>query len=73
MAMTDKQIAYQMAHIHEDKGPNTIGAVSVFFALAALAILLRIHVRWNIRAGFGPDEYTIFAAGVSVPTCVLKP
>lgn len=66
MAMSSDQVAYQTAHIHEDKRINIIAATATLSVLSTLAILLRIVVRVKTRAGFQTDDYTIFAAGVSV-------
>ena len=64
--MSPEQVAYQTAHIHEDKRINILAAVSILSALSTLAILLRIYVRRKTRAGFHADDHLIFAAGVSV-------
>lgn len=69
--MSPEQVAYQTAHIHEDKRPNIRAAISSLTALSTLAIFLRVYVRCSTRAGLHADDYTILAAGVSVIQTLL--
>lgn len=70
--MSPEQVAYQTAHIHEDRRPNILAATSSLTVLSTLAIFLRVYVRWSTRAGLRADDYTIFAAGVSVIQTLLR-
>lgn len=70
--MSADEAAYQTAHIHESKRPNIIVAISVLTTLSTVAIFLRIYVRWSTRLGFQADDYTIFAAGVSIHKTLFR-
>lgn len=61
-------IPYQLAHLHDTRGPATIAACAVLSVLSTLAILLRILVRRQTKAKFEADDYTIFVTLVcSIP------
>lgn len=52
MPLSPAEKAYQIAHIHEDKTPTIIAAISVLSALATIAVFLRALVRWRVNAKF---------------------
>ena len=65
MSLTPDQLAYQMAHIHQDRGPYLIATTAVLSVLSTAAIYLRFLVRWRTKVGFKTDDYAILMAGVS--------
>lgn len=64
--LTPAEIQYELAHLGETKAPSIIAAIGSFSALATIAILLRILVRWRNKNGFKADDYTIFVAFVGI-------
>lgn len=64
--LSDAEIAYQAAHIHDTKGPSIIATNAVLAVLATIAIGLRYIVRWHTKSKFMADDYTIFLAWVYV-------
>lgn len=65
MSLTPDQLAYQMAHIDQDRGPYLIATTAVLSVLSTAAIYLRFLVRWRTKVGFKTDDYAILLAGVS--------
>lgn len=57
---------YQLAHIHENRGPHVLIACAVLSALATISVGLRILVRWRTRSRIEADDHTIFLTLVSV-------
>lgn len=61
-------LAYQTAHIHEDKRPLTVAALAILSVLSTAAVILKLGIRWRMRAGFKEDDYTIVLALVYIST-----
>ena len=59
-------LAYQTAHIHEDKRPLTVTALAILSVLSTMAVILKLGIRWRMRAGFKEDDYTIILALVYI-------
>ena len=53
-------VAYQLAHIYDNRGPSTVISVAVLSVLATIAVVLRVMVRWRTRSAFGTDDHLIF-------------
>ena len=53
---------YQLAHIDEDKGPQTIAATIVLMVICSVAVALRILAQRIVKSSFTADDYCIFAA-----------
>ena len=66
-------LAYQSAHIHEDKRPSTVAAVAVLSVLSTMAVTLKLGIRWRMRAGFKEDDYTIILALVDIHPQIFIP
>lgn len=66
MSLPPEAIAYQTAHINENRAPVLLAANSVLTALATVAIFLRFLIRWKTKVGVKADDYTILLAGVYV-------
>ena len=66
MSLPPEALAYQTAHINDDRGPEVIAVDAVLTILATVAIGLRFLVRWRTHVGFKADDYTILLAGVRV-------
>jgi hypothetical protein len=64
-APTDADIAYMMAHAHDDRRPNYIAANSICIGLAAIAVVLRLLSRFLAQIKLGFDDYTICISLVS--------
>lgn len=60
--LSPADIAYQLAHIHEDKRTQAITALVVLSVLATIAVALKFAIRWRLRAGFQADDYAIVLA-----------
>lgn len=57
---------YQLAHIHENRGPHVLVACAVLSALATISVGLRILVRWRTRSKIQADDHTIFLTLVRI-------
>lgn len=64
--VSDEEIAYQLANIDATKGPAIIAALTILSVLATIAIVLRFVVRWNTKAQYRFDDWTILSAYVSM-------
>ncbi|KAG7005424.1 hypothetical protein G7Y79_00020g049520 [Physcia stellaris] len=53
---------YQLAHIDEDKGPQTVAATIVLIVVSSVAVALRLIAQRIVKASFTADDYCIFAA-----------
>ena len=62
---------YQLAHIHDDKGPRTIAASGVLIAATTLAIVLRLLAQRMVKSALTLDDYCAIAAWAS--GCPYKP
>lgn len=71
MSLPPEALAYQLAHIDDDRGPQLLAANSVLTVLATVAITLRFLVRWKTKTGIKADDYTILLAGVCVIDRIL--
>ena len=60
-----EEIAYQEAHIRENKGPVLIGTCVMLLALSTTAVVLRILSRRIKRVKLAADDHLIFLAQVS--------
>lgn len=66
-------LAYQTAHIHEDKRPSTVAALAILSVLSTMAVTLKLGIRWRMRAGFKEDDYTIILALVYIYQKIFIP
>lgn len=57
---------YQLAHIHENRGPHVLIACALLSSLATISVGLRILVRWRTRSKIEADDHTIFLTLVSI-------
>ena len=62
------EVAYQEAHIHQDKGPMVIGVSIALIALTSATVVLRFIARWIRQLPWGLDDYFLIPALVR---CVL--
>ena len=62
---------YQLAHLHENRGPHVLITFAVLSALATISVGLRILVRWRTRSKIEADDHTIFLTLVCIqlPGC----
>ena len=60
-----QELAYQQAHIHEDRGPIVIGVCASLFILSTSAVILRVVARRRKKVKLAWDDYSIFLAEVS--------
>ena len=59
------EIAYQEAHLRNNKGPIIIGVSSMLLVLSTTAVILRVVARRIKRVILAEDDYLIFLAQVS--------
>jgi len=57
---------YQLAHIHEDKGPQTITASALLISITILAVLLRLTAQRIVKSSLTADDYCAVLALVSI-------
>lgn len=62
--LNPEQLAYQAAHIHEDRRPSFTAALVVLFSLSSVVVILRLAIRWGTHAGIGVDDILILIAWV---------
>ncbi|KAL8788889.1 MAG: hypothetical protein Q9213_001412 [Squamulea squamosa] len=62
--MTDRTPAYdyQLAHINEDKGPQTIAASSILIVVTTIAVVLRLVAQRIVKPSFTADDYCALGA-----------
>lgn len=62
--MSDRTPAYnsQLAHIGEDKGPQTIAASSVLIVITTVAVVLRLVAQRIVKPSFTADDCCAFGA-----------
>lgn len=60
--LSPEDIAYQVAHIHEDKRASTIAVVAILSIVSTIAVVLKVAIQWRTRAGLKADDYTIILA-----------
>ena len=53
---------YQLAHINEDKGPQTIAVSGFLIAITTLAVVLRLLAQRIVKSAFTADDYCAFVA-----------
>ncbi|MCJ1423852.1 hypothetical protein MMC29_001737, partial [Sticta canariensis] len=74
LQISPADLAYQTAHIHKDKRPFTVAALAILSVLSTMAVILKLGIRWRMRAGFKEDDYTIILAlifgWISFVTCL---
>ena len=68
-----EEIAYQEAHIRENKGPILIGTCVMLLALSTTTVILRIISRRIKRVKLAADDYLIFLAQVSCTLNISAP
>lgn len=66
MDLPPEEIAYQNAHITQDRRPALIVLCSIFTGLALLLFLLRILARRVVNAGIGLDDWLAFISTVRI-------
>ena len=59
------EIAYQEAHIRDNRGPAIIGVCSMLLLLSTTAVILRVVARRIKMVKLGADDFLIFFAEVS--------
>lgn len=69
------ELAYQTAHIDEDRGPGLLAFLIVALVISAVSVALRFWSRFIAHARWRADDYTLLAALVysSVPMKTLSP
>lgn len=78
MDLPPEEIAYQQAHIDEDRTGALIALCTVFTSLAVLLFLIRILARRLLNAGIGLDDWLAFISTVrtslqdNVSTCLYE-
>ena len=60
-----KEVKQQLAHWNEDRGALVISITSIFFAIAFIAVVLRLAAKWKQRLRSQWDDYLIVTALVS--------
>ena len=60
-----EDLAYQRAHIHEERKPVIIAVCVALLVLGMLTVILRIVARGIRKVEFAADDYLIFLAQVS--------
>ena len=68
-----EEIAYQEAHIRENKGPILIGTCVMLLALSTTTVILRIVSRRMKRVKLAADDHLIFLAQVSCTSNISAP
>lgn len=66
------EIEYQLAHIHDDRSGELYGTQITCFALACIAVALRLMSRRLIKAKLMADDYMILFALVPRLLVVLN-
>ena len=61
---------YQLAHIGQNKGPQTLAASGILIAATTLAVVLRLLAQRIVKPSFTADDYCAFAALVCTPSLV---
>ena len=64
--ITEADIAYQKAHVRDDRSQDIVVSHAICIALAAIAILLRFVSRRLGKVAVGADDWMIVAAFVFV-------
>ena len=64
---------YQLAHIHENKGPQTIAASGILIAVSTIAVILRLLAQRMVKRSFTADDYCAFAALARIHTRKVRP
>lgn len=64
MDLTPTQTEYQTSHIHDDRRTSVVVAITIFSALASLAIFLRFLIRLQRKSGIKTDDGLIFFAWI---------
>ncbi|MCJ1264679.1 hypothetical protein MMC22_004553 [Lobaria immixta] len=62
--LSPEDVAYQTAHIHEDRRPALTATLSVLSALSSIAVILRLAIRWRTRVRIGADDILIVIAWI---------
>ncbi|MCJ1463280.1 hypothetical protein MMC07_001886 [Pseudocyphellaria aurata] len=62
LGLSPAEIAYERAHIHEDKRGSTIAGLAVLSVVSTIAVALKLTSRRRTRAGLQADDYTISVA-----------
>lgn len=64
LELSEDEIAYQAAHLHDTKVPAILATYAVLSVLATIAIVLRVVVRSFTNSKLLADDWTIFIAWV---------
>ena len=64
-----KEIAYQVAHINDDRSGTLIASHTICLVLAGIAVGLRLICRRMSKADIKADDYMIIVAFVSRSFC----
>ena len=65
-------LQYQKDHFNDTQAPSVLVACAISFALAGIAVVLRVLSRRVINAALGKDDYMIFAALVILSFVALS-
>lgn len=71
--LSPSELAYQEAHISEDRAPKLVAAVAVLVTLSSIAIILRVATRIVTKVGFAADDFVIFIAWVCLTSLTPGP
>ncbi|KAL8640305.1 MAG: hypothetical protein Q9228_002757, partial [Teloschistes exilis] len=53
------QLQQQLDHIHDDRAPDIVASISIVFALAVVAVILRLICRRMMKVALSYDDYLI--------------
>lgn len=68
------EILYEKEHITDNRAPELVAALAVNFALACIAVILRLASRYISKSTLQADDHNVLAALVRVNgTSVKKP
>ena len=67
MSLSQEEIAYEEAHINQDRAYQQIVPIAIFGFLAFVCVIFRIAGRKIGRIALGLDDYLIIASMVQTP------
>ena len=73
LATTPEEIAYQQAHIADNKGPPILGSAIFFIVFPTMVVALRFAARFATKLPLKLDDYFTLPALVSVLTTSASP
>lgn len=60
--LSPTEIEYELAHIHDNRGPDMIVSTVICIALASVAVVLRFYARRLSKAQLWFDDYMMIVA-----------